>query len=178
MHPYVSDVAGRLDKQKALGARGIKVHPVIQHVRPANERAMALYRMCGERALPIFFHCGPTGIGPRSGERLAEVAFYREAVADCPETTFVLGHTGALQCDEAIELAKTYGNVWVETASQSLPSVRKILDEAPPERIMFGSDWPLYHQATGLVKVLLATEDRPELRRKVLHDNAARLLGV
>ena len=41
-----------------------------------------------------------------------------------------------------------------------------------------GSDWPFYHQATGLAKALLATEGDPALRRRVLYDNAASLFGL
>ncbi len=44
--------------------------------------------------------------------------------------------------------------------------------------MVYGSDWPFYHQAIALAKVLMATEDRPELRRPVLYDNAARLLKL
>jgi predicted TIM-barrel fold metal-dependent hydrolase len=43
---------------------------------------------------------------------------------------------------------------------------------------MMGSDWPFYHLALPLAKVLLATEGAPEVRRQVLHDNAARLFGL
>ena len=63
-------------------------------------------------------------------------------------------------------------------SSQSLPGVRQICAEANPDRILFGSDWPVYHQALPLLKVLLATEGKPELRRKILYDNAAALLGL
>jgi predicted TIM-barrel fold metal-dependent hydrolase len=56
--------------------------------------------------------------------------------------------------------------------------VRRILERAPEERVLFGSDWPFYHQAVPLAKVLLATEGAPRTRRRVLRDNAARLLGL
>src|SRR5205085_12195604 len=96
----------------------------------------------------------------------------------CPKTTFVLGHTGALQVDEAIALARDYPNVWVEVASQSLPAIRKILASVPAERIMFGTDWPFYPQAIQLAQVLIASDHDVALRRKVLYANACRLLGV
>jgi predicted TIM-barrel fold metal-dependent hydrolase len=79
--------------------------------------------------------------------------------------------------EEALALAKEHESVWLELSSQSLSNVRKILDEAPPDRIVFGSDWPFYHQGIGIAKVLMVTEDRKDLRSKVLHDNAARLLA-
>jgi len=43
---------------------------------------------------------------------------------------------------------------------------------------MLGSDWPFYHQVVPIAKVLLATEGQPEVRRRVLWENAARLFGL
>ena len=109
---------------------------------------------------------------------MSQLRHYERAVAECPGTTFFLGHSGAMQMEEALVLAKRYDNVVLELSGQSLPNVRRILDEAPRERIVYGSDWPFYHQAIGIAKVLMATEGQDALRRTVLHDNAARILGL
>jgi predicted TIM-barrel fold metal-dependent hydrolase len=178
VHPFAPNVARRLDAQKAAGARGVKLHPAVQCFRPDMRRAIHVYRLCGERDLAVFFHCGPVGIEPALQRYLTQVRFYRPAIEACPKTTFVLGHTGALQVDEAIALARDYPNVWVEVASQSLPAIRKILASVPAERIMFGTDWPFYPQAIQLAKVLIASDNDVALRRKVLYANACRLLGV
>ncbi|HZU98775.1 MAG TPA: amidohydrolase family protein [Planctomycetota bacterium] len=178
VHPYRCGVEKELDAQIARGARGLKVHPAVQLVPPEDRRAIRLYDLCGERGIPVFFHCGPVGIELELGRALTQVRRYRKPIEDLPRTTFVLGHSGALQMEEALELARTHENVWLELSSQSLGNVRRILDEGPLDRIVFGSDWPFYHQAIGLAKVLVATEGRPDVRRRVLHDNAARLLGL
>ena len=74
--------------------------------------------------------------------------------------------------------ARRYDNVYVEIASQSLTGVRKIIERVDHDRILFGSDWPFYHQSMPLSKLLIATEGAPELRDKILYRNAARLLGL
>jgi uncharacterized protein len=176
VHPYRPGLERALDRQVALGARGIKLHPAVQNVLPADRRALRLYALCARRRLPVFFHCGPVGIENRLGRWLSQVRHYRRAIEGNPETTFVLGHTGALQVDEAIELACGHGNVYVDISCQSLAALRRILDRVDPRRILFGSDWPFYHQAIPLAKLLIATEGREGLRRRVLHDNAAGLL--
>jgi len=177
VHPFDRHIERKLDAQVALGARGIKVHPAVQLVKPDAPRCLALYRAAGVRRLPVFFHCGPVDIETRLGRHLSQVRHYERAVAECPETTFVLGHSGALQLDQGLALARRYPNVWLELASQSVSNVRKLIEQAPPERIVFGTDWPFYHQATGLAKVLIATVDDEPARKAILHDNAARLLG-
>jgi uncharacterized protein len=176
VHPFAPDVERRLDAQLAGGAKGVKVHPSVQLVRPDARRAGDLYRMCGERGLYVFWHCGPAGIEPRLGQYLSQVRFYEAPIRDNPETTFVLGHSGARQFDEALALQRAYPNVWLETSSQSVTNVRRLVVEADPSRIVHGSDWPFYHPAISVAKVLLATVDRPEIRHAILWGNAARLL--
>ena len=178
VHPFASDPDKRLDGQLAKGARGVKVHPSVQVVRPDARRARALYGMCGERDMIVFWHCGPAGIEPRLGRYLSQVRFYEQPIAENPRTTFVLGHAGARQFEEALALQRKYPNVWLETSSQSLASVRRMVERADPDRVVHGSDWPFYHPAISVAKILIATEGQPELRHKFLWGNAARLLGL
>ncbi len=178
VHPFSRDVAGKLRRQKAAGARGIKFHPAVQLVAPDHPRSLALFHEAGAVGLPVLMHCGPVGIEAPRLRKLCQVPRYERALVENPRTTFVLGHSGALQMEEALALAKRYDNVYLEISCQSVSHVRRILAEGPPDRLLFGSDWPFYHQAIPLAKVLLATEGNPGLRRRVLHENAERLLGL
>ena len=178
VHPYAWNVEGKLDKQVAMGAKGIKVHPAVQMVRPDNPQAMRLYKLCGMRKLPVLFHCGPVGIELEKGRELSQVVHYEKPIAEHPEVTFVLGHSGALQMEQALEYARRYPNVILEISGQSLTNVRRILDKADQDRVMYGTDWPFYHQALALAKVLIATEGDTKLRQKVLYGNAAALFKM
>jgi predicted TIM-barrel fold metal-dependent hydrolase len=178
VHPYSPRMQAQLDDQVALGVRGIKVHPAVQMVRPDDKRAMKLYRMCAERALPVLWHCGPVDIEPPLGRYMSQLRHYERAIAENPSTTFVLGHSGALQMDEAVTYAKKYSNVWMELSSQSTSNIARLLDELGDDRLLFGSDWPFYHQAVPLAKVLMVTDGAPRSREKILYENAARLLRL
>lgn len=178
IHPWTSGMRAQLDAQVRLGVKGIKVHPAVQLVRPDDRRAMKLYALCAERGLPILWHCGPVDIEPRLGRYMSQLVHYERAVAESPNTTFVLGHSGALQMERAIELARRHPNVWMELSSQGVPNLQRLLDELGEDRLLFGSDWPFYHQAIPLAKVLMVTEGRPAARAKLLHQNAERLLGL
>jgi uncharacterized protein len=178
VHPYAPHAEARLDAQLARGARGVKMHPAVQLVRPDARRARALYRMCGERGLIVLWHCGPVGIEASLPRYVCQVRFYERPIAENPRTTFVLGHSGALQFEEALALQRRYPNVWLETSSQSLANVRAMVERADPTRVVHGSDWPFYHPAISVAKVLLATEGKPEIRHRILWKNAARLLGL
>ncbi|MBI2567938.1 MAG: amidohydrolase family protein [Candidatus Schekmanbacteria bacterium] len=178
VHPRMRNIARKLDQQIGQGARGIKVHPAAQMVAPEDPCALELYHLCGQRKLPVLWHCGPVGIETRRGRELTQVARYRLPIEQCRETTFILGHAGALQWEQALDLAVARENVYLELSSQSLTALREIFRRADPQRLLFGTDWPFYHQAIQLAKVFLATEGNATLRRLALYGNAARLFGL
>ena len=167
-----------LAEQKSRGAKGIKVHPGVQLVRPDHPKCMALYRAAGELEMPVMWHCGPVDIETALGRGASQLKHYVGAVRDNPETTFVLGHSGALQWKQGLEIAQNYPNAWLEFSSQSLPVLRELIAKGPRERMLFGSDWPFYHQATALAKVLIATEDDHPHRAAILSENVMRLYNL
>lgn len=69
------------------------------------------------------------------------------------------------------------------TADTLAPIVNYCLDQFGPDRVVFGSDWPVctlaatYRQWVEALKQIIAS--RPlEQRRKLLHDNAVRFYGL
>lgn len=178
VYPRRRKAREHFEEQLHRGARGIKIHPPNMMIRPDDERAMEIYDWCGKEGLVVFWHCGPAGIEPRRQQACGQVRYYERPLREHPETTFVLGHSGARQHREAIELAKRYPNAILDLSCISLGQMRDVIAEVDPSRLMFGSDWPFYHPVLPLAKVLILTEGRPALRRQILHDNAARLLGL
>lgn len=176
VHPRALRARERFEEQMHLGARGIKLHPPNQLFYPDSESAMRIYRWCGEEGIPLIWHSGPAGIEPRLGQHFAQMWRYERPLRELPGTDFILGHAGSLQHREAIALQKKYKNTWLEISGLSLEQLRDVLREGDTDRVVFGSDWPFYHPVLPLAKVLIATEGQPELRQKVLYDNAARLL--
>lgn len=178
VHPLDRDVEDRLDRQKAAGALGIKLHPNGQFIAPDHPKTVHLCGRCGAKGLPVLFHCGPVGIEPKAAARRSEVARYEAAIATNADTLFILGHSGALQVRDAVRYAERYPNTVFELSCLGLSDLRHVLETVPADRIVYGTDWPFYHQSLTLARVLIATEDDRALRRAVLHDNAVRVLGL
>lgn len=178
VHPFDRGVDDRLTSQKARGANGVKLHPNAQFIAPDHPKTVHLCGRCGAHDLPVLIHCGPVGIEPKAAERRSQVTRYEAMIAENPDTTFILGHCGALQVDQALPFAARYPNTYFELSCLGLSDLRTVLDTVPHDRILYGTDWPFYHQALTLARVLIATDDDPALRRKVLHDNAAALFGI
>lgn len=178
VHPRARKKKVKLEEQLHAGIRGIKLHPAIQSFHPNDDAARELYELAGEHQIPVIWHCGPVGIEPKKARMLSQVAGYEPPIKEFPKTTFILGHSGALQCERAVDYQLRYPNVYLEVSCISLDQMRYVFENADPKRIMFGSDWPFYHPSLQMAKVLMLTEGNPALRTSVLYDNAARLLGL
>jgi hypothetical protein len=101
-----------------------------------------------------------------------------EPISAFPSLRFVLCHSGGLQNDIAIDIARKNKNVWLDIQGQSVGNIRSMIKELGPERLMFGSDWPFFAVASLLARVLLATEGDTTVRRMLFSENASRFWGL
>jgi predicted TIM-barrel fold metal-dependent hydrolase len=106
------------------------------------------------------------------------MAYYEPPLRDFPDVQFVFGHAGARDWEEAMVLCRRYRNCWLEIEGQGVYELERIIATAGSERLLFGSDYPFYPLAATLVRVLVATEGKPDTRRAIFGLNGARLLGV
>ncbi|MFH1539968.1 MAG: amidohydrolase family protein [bacterium] len=179
IHPAHGRFAHRLDDYIARGAKGLKFHPVFQGIGPEDERSLALFRECAARGLPILSHTSASGSEPKRLGAFGRLERFREAIRAAADVPFVLGHSGmGDQFEQALAYAVEYDNVYLEVSGQPIGNLKKMFDRMDHSRILFGTDWPFYHAAMQLAKVLIATEGDEALRRKVLYENSARVLEI
>lgn len=178
VHPRDPDRIAALEAQAARGAQVVKLHPTVQRFYPDDASVMELYAECERLGLVVFFHGGRAGIEPKSSQPYAMPRHYEGALASFPNLQFVLGHGGARDGEAMRELAGRYQNAWLGIHGQSVTELSEMIRLTGGRRLLFGTDWPWYHLAATLAKVLIVTEDRPELRTAILRDNAERLLAA
>jgi predicted TIM-barrel fold metal-dependent hydrolase len=160
------------------GARIIKLHPTVQRFYPDDPAAMELYGEAERLGLVIFFHGGRAGIEPQSSHPFAMPRHYEAPLREFPGLQFILGHAGARDAEGMLTLATRYDNAWLDLHGQSLTRLEIMIQRTGGERVLFGSDWPFYHQGASLAKVLITTQaaGREGIRRSILRDNALALL--
>ena len=75
LHPDYEDVPGELDRIKAGGLHGVKLHPDIQEETFLldDRRAVAMFRAMAERGLPALVHTGDYRYAYSQPERMAHV---------------------------------------------------------------------------------------------------------
>jgi len=123
-----------------------------------------------ELSLPVLYH-------PR------RVALYEEFLPSYPTINFIMAHLGSDTSGNwhehlaAIDLAKRYPNVYLDTSTVVLTSyLEKAIQELPADRIVFGSDEPEVDCRMEIfkIRVLKLPKEKEDL---ILGGNMLRLLG-
>jgi len=179
VHPTDPDKARKLEAAARAGTRVVKLHPTVQAFYPDATEAMEIYEIAERLGLVIFFHGGRAGIEPESRQGYALPRHYEAAFASFPQVPFVIGHGGARDGAAMLDLAVRYDNVWLGIHGQGVTHLDEMIRRTGGEQLLFGTDWPFYHLAVSLAKVLLVTRDpgRTPIRHAILRDNPGRLLG-
>lgn len=178
VNPFRNDVEKKIEESVARGARGLKAHPYAHFAPPDHPKVLKLLKHWSRTGLPVLFHTAYNGLEPSFLRKFASMEHYEKPIGKFPETIFILGHAGMNFYEEAIRLAKTYDNVWLEIDGQPPRQIQQIVEQIGPDRVLFGTDWPFYPIIMPLAKTLIATEGEPEVRRKILSENAFRLLDI
>lgn len=151
--------------------RGVKLHPAHYTLHPFGELTVRLCKKAGELGLPVLFHCGD--------EMMCLPLQIGELAAKCPETIVILAHMGGYAHNrDAIEVAKKYDNIYIDTSE--VPLVKEIkwfVEELGADRIFFGTDAPCCDPLVELKKVKLAGLSGKQLEM-VLYKNAVRVMGL
>ncbi len=144
IHPGFADFEAELDRLERAGIQGVKLHADFQGFR-LDDPALWPILEAMEGRFTTLFHVGdrkPPRDNPSCPAKLAAIR------RDFPRLTIIAAHLGGwFHWREALEhLAGR--DVYLDTSSclEFIPDdlLRAILDRHPPERVLFGSDYPLY----------------------------------
>jgi predicted TIM-barrel fold metal-dependent hydrolase len=178
-----ADPGPALDAAVAAGARGLKLHPIIQKVPLTSPRTHAVVEAFARHDLPILFHCGISSyyLGTDRRREQPRYGAIRDAAAlvrSFPRVRFVAGHAGLFEVHQALKRLRGLPNVWVDTSFQSVATVRELIATFGPDKVLFASDWPYGERPPALAIAKAACGGDRGLERRILFENAAELLGV
>ncbi|MDP6979418.1 MAG: amidohydrolase family protein [Myxococcota bacterium] len=179
----LADPGPALAADVAAGARGLKLHPIIQKIPLTSAETRTAVRAFEPHALPVLFHSGISSyyLGAervREEPRYGAIRYAAELVRDFPGVRFIAGHAGLMQVDEVMQLLAPLPNVFVDTSFQSPERVRQLVAAFGAERVLFASDWPFGNRPPALAIVRAACGGDRSLERRILFENAAELLGI
>ena len=171
-----------------LGLSGAKFHPGLQAFYPNDTRFYPLYEKITELNVPALFHTGTNALGAgKPGGMGVKLDFTRpiyldHVAADFPELTVIGAHPAWPWHEEMLAIIGHKSNVFMDLSGWSPKYIPKmIMDEARTrlqDRILFGSDYPFITPERWLADFDALEGFKPEVRQKILHDNAARILKL
>jgi predicted TIM-barrel fold metal-dependent hydrolase len=169
------------------GVRGFKFHPSLQGFAPNDPMAYPLYEVIEELAVPALFHTGQTGIGAGvpggAGIRLkySNPMLIDDVAVDFPDLRVILAHPSFPWQDEALAVATHKPYVYIDLSGWSPkyfpPQLVRYANSLLQDKVLFGSDYPLITPDRWLAD-FAKLEIKPDVRPKILKDNAIRLLGL
>lgn len=176
MHLDSDDLRRDFEELRALGLHGVKLHPDIQRFNADDPRAMAIYEMCEDAGLPVCVHTGDYRYNYSNPPRIVNI------LRAFPKLKFIGAHfAGWSVWDKAARVLPDYPNIIVDSSSTfyavAPEKARELIDIWTPDRVMFGTDYPLWPQQADidyLLKLALPDADY----QKIFWDNAMALFGL
>jgi predicted TIM-barrel fold metal-dependent hydrolase len=169
------------------GVKGFKFHPNVQEFYPNDRAAYVLYETIEELGVPVVFHTGQTGIGAGvragGGVRLkySNPMHVDDVAVDFPDMPIVLAHPSFPWQDEALSVATHKPQVYIDLSGWSPkyfpPQLLQYANTLLQDKVLFGTDFPLITPDRWL-RDFEQLSIKPEVRPKILKENAARLLNL
>ena len=179
------DVQAALDQDVRDGAKGIKLHPILQCEKLTSKRTFEAVEAFAMHDLPVVVH---TGIGhyylneedKKNLERpeYGEIRYFLELVRAFPKVKFVAGHAGLLQWLEIKDSAAVHKNLYIDCTFKGVKKVQELIDAFGPERVLFASDWPGGYRKPALRIMKKACKGDKYLEKRIFYENAAELLRI
>ncbi len=152
-----------------LGLKGLKLHPRLHGYQLGDLGLVApLLELCEEFNVPMFSHGG--------SEENDHPFYFEELARQFPKVSILLGHMCALNyCDDAIKVAARNDNIYLDTSTAELFSVKAALKTVGASKILMSTDWPGNDFRMELQKIEIATETIPEAYELIAGENYRRL---
>jgi predicted TIM-barrel fold metal-dependent hydrolase len=166
------------------GAKGIKLHPVVQAFEPGDPRMGPVYEACREMDLTVLSHTGTA----KGGTTYAEPDGFAAVASDFPGLRILLAHLGGGRWQQTAELAAAFPDLIFDcceilewTGAPNAPTreqLASLIREVGADRVMLGTDFPWYdldHTVELVMDLPLLSDEEKE---GILGANAVRHLGL
>ena len=160
--------------------RGLKLYPTYQHYYPNDAMIYPLYAKAQELGIPVMLHIG-SSVFVGSRLKYGDPIYLDDVAVDFSELILIQCHSGRpFWYDKAFGLARIHENVYMEISG--LPP-QMLLNYFPEleriaEKVIYGSDWPGVPTIKENIQALNGLTISEDSKRKILGENAARLLGI
>jgi hypothetical protein len=176
LHPAMSglEIEAELARAETLGLRGIKLHPDIQKFAIDDPAVFKIYEQASGK-FSILFHTGDSRYNFSNPPKLAKI------LREFPKLTAVGAHFGGWSEWGDVDCLAGFENLYVDTSSSlyelSSDDANKLINMYGEERVMFGTDYPMW-DAGGELEFIEKLNLSERAKRLIFYENAERLYGL
>lgn len=166
------------------GARGIKIHPIVQGFAPTDRRLDPIYETCVELGLTVLSHSGQA----RGTAAVADPFAFAPVMERHPDLHLLLAHLGGASWRQVTPFAAAYPAVSFDlceiiawTGAPGAPSadeLARLIRGIGSDRVLFGTDFPWYELDHTVDQLMSLPHLSDEERRGILGENAIRRMGL
>jgi predicted TIM-barrel fold metal-dependent hydrolase len=137
----------QLEHAVKRGFKGLKLAPMVHQFSLSCNTVLELAELCGDLNIPFYSHVVFSAAA--STNKMYNLA------KQFPKTTFILGHMGFGAADtDAVEYAKECDNLYLESSQGSHVILTQAYSLLGSKKLIFGSEFPMYHPKVSLEAVL------------------------
>lgn len=176
LHPESETLEEDAEHLTALGLKGVKLHPDIQNFKVDDPKVIKIFNICDKKGLPVLLHTGDSRFDNSNPNRVEKI------LKMFPDLTVIGAHLGGWSVwDKAPEKLSKYKNFYVDTCSSfyalSKARAKEIIDIYGAERVIFGTDFPMWKQEDEL-EFLFSLDLTEDELKGILHDNLIKILDI
>ena len=176
LHPDSETLEEDAEHLIELGLKGVKLHPDIQNFKVDDPKVIKIFEICNKKKLPVLLHTGDSRYDNSNPNRVEKI------LKMFPDLIIIGAHFGGWSIwDKAPQILCKYKNLYVDTCSSfyalSKERAREIIDLYGTDRVIFGTDFPMWKQDEELDFLFSLGLNENELKN-ILHDNLAKLLNI
>jgi len=153
-----------------------------------QERFYPLWERAAARGLIVLFHTGMLGAGAGTPGGMGYKLKYTRPIpalddvaADFPTLQIIGAHPSWPWQEESLAIARHKANFWIDLSGWApkyfSSELVRYANSIIQDKVLFGSDWPVLAPERWL-KEFAELPIKDDVRRKILRDNAMRLLGL
>lgn len=174
MHQDFEDPGAEITRAAGMGLRGVKLHPDTQGVNMDDPRLMSVYETCERLGMALLVHCGDYRYDYSHPRRLKRI------LHEFPQLRVCAAHFGGWSVfDLALEFLEDE-RCFLDMSSSmrflGLRRTRELVEAYGANRMMFGSDFPMWDPGEELRQFSSLGFPRGAYERMCWH-NAERWLG-
>lgn len=173
---------------KRYDPKGIKMYPATGFY-PDQEKYDKYWDLVDDLGLVVVTHAG-MALSPLDEKYCHPVNMERVA-ENHPDTKFIIAHLGGKFSSELPEVMRKHDNIYADCSAMQgwlpaepgvvIKTVSKFAEEFP-ERIVYGSDFPLYeikYSSMLFIRLLMEEEwGNQQIKENLMGNNMARILGL